>query len=112
MKDPTWNIVLPQKLSTNLTELRNDPDLYQDVWISTTDDLTHPAPPWLADAKVRIGTRALLKLDRCAEEQRRLTFEADHLCDWFGKELHAIDVGLLFAQGAHVFFFYNYHQCS
>jgi hypothetical protein len=99
MKDPTWDIVLPQKLSTNLTELKDDPDLFQDVWISNVDNITHRAPPWLADASIRIGTRALLKLDRCAEEQRRLSFEADHLCEWFGKELSVIELGLLFAQG-------------
>ena len=36
----------------------------------------------------------MLKLDRCLEERCRLGVEADNLCRWFGRELHAIELSL------------------
>ena len=49
---------------------------------------------WLEDVDVREGIRAVLKMDRCLEERRRLGLEADNLCRWFGHELSAVEVAL------------------
>lgn len=36
----------------------------------------------------------MLKLDRCIEEQRRLGWEADNLCRWYGRELSSVEVAI------------------
>lgn len=90
--DPTYGIPLPTPLPTKLNDLRNDQSLLEDVWISPS---TGDIPRWLEDQDVRDGIRAMLKRDRCIEEQRRLGLEADNLCRWFGDELAAIELALL-----------------
>jgi len=89
--NPTWVIPLPAPLPTTLVDLRNDPTLMQDVWITPS---TGEVPRWLEDIDVRDGIRTLLKHERCLEEQRRLGIEADNMCRWFGNELTAIQVAL------------------
>jgi hypothetical protein len=63
----------------------------EDVWITPS---LGDVPRWLEDADVREGIRAMLRLDRCLEERRRLGYEADNLCRWFGRELHAVELAL------------------
>jgi hypothetical protein len=48
----------------------------------------------LEDADVRDGICALLKHERCREEQKRLGIEADNLCRFFGEELAALELAL------------------
>lgn len=96
LSDPTANIPLPQHLKTDLSLLRDDPYLMEDVWVHPS---TEAAPPWLTDPKVRKGIRAMLKVDRCIEENRRLGIEADNLCRWFGRELAAIELSIQTAVG-------------
>jgi len=91
LHNPTWAIPLPAPLPTTLVDLRNDPTLMQDVWITPS---TEEVPRWLEDVDVHDGIRALLKHERCLEEQRRLGMEADNMCRWFGNELTAIQVVL------------------
>jgi hypothetical protein len=87
--DSTWSIPLPQPLPTNLVALRDGHNLMEDVWITPS---ATEVPRWLEDLDVREGIRAMLKLDRCLEERRRLGFEADNLCRWFGRELVALEL--------------------
>ncbi|KAK0457238.1 uncharacterized protein EV420DRAFT_1549515 [Desarmillaria tabescens] len=82
---------LPRHLSTDLAHLRNDDDLMQDVWMQMVP--TEP-PAWLVDANVQQGIRAVLQLDRCLEERRRLGREADNLLTWFERELVALQISL------------------
>ncbi|KAG2127204.1 hypothetical protein DEU56DRAFT_742476, partial [Suillus clintonianus] len=89
--DPSWGVPLPAPLPTKLADLRNDPTLMEDVWITPS---VGDVPRWMEDADVRDGIRALLKRQRCQEEQRRLGFEADNLCRWFRDELAALEVAL------------------
>ena len=91
LHNPTWAIPLPAALPTTLVDLRNDPTLMQDVWITPS---VGEVPRWLEDIDVRDGIRALLKHERCLEEQHRLGIEADNMCQWFGNELTAIQVAL------------------
>jgi hypothetical protein len=89
---PEWSIPLPKPLPTKLTRLRDDGNLMEDVWIAPS---IGEIPRWLEDADVRDGIRAMLKLDRCLEERRRLGNEADNLCRWFGNELAATELALV-----------------
>ncbi|KAG1735673.1 uncharacterized protein EDB91DRAFT_1348200 [Suillus paluster] len=89
--DPTWTIPLPTPLPTKLAELRGDQTLMQDVWVTPS---MGDVPCWLEDADIRDGIRALLKRDRCQEEQKRLGMEADNLCRFFGEELTALELSL------------------
>ncbi|KIJ14126.1 hypothetical protein PAXINDRAFT_13039 [Paxillus involutus ATCC 200175] len=89
--DQAYAIPLPALLPTKLAELRSDQTLLQDVWISPS---IREIPRWLEDVSVCNGIRALLKCDRCREEQRRLDIEADNMCRWFGLELSAVELAL------------------
>ncbi|KIJ58397.1 hypothetical protein HYDPIDRAFT_34233 [Hydnomerulius pinastri MD-312] len=89
--DPSYAIPLPTPLPTKLADLRSDQTLLQDVWISPS---TGEIPLWLEDSSVREGIRALLKRDRCREEQCRLGIEADNMCRWFGLELCTVELAL------------------
>lgn len=89
--DPTWGIPLPAPLPTKLTELRSDPRLMEDVWITPS---VGEVPRWLEDSDVRDGIRALLKQECCQEEQIRLGIEAENLCRFFGDELAALELAV------------------
>jgi hypothetical protein len=91
LHDPSWSIPLPSPLPTQLAALRDTSTLMEDVWITPA---VGDVPRWLEDSDVREGIRAMLKIDRCLEERRRLGIEADNLCRWFGRELHAIELSL------------------
>ncbi|EMD40254.1 hypothetical protein CERSUDRAFT_46500 [Gelatoporia subvermispora B] len=81
------HLPIPQPLLTNLAVLRDDPMLFEDVWIvppSSSD-----RPQWLEDADLHRAIRALHKLDWCVEEEARLYREAQNMCQWFGLELAA-----------------------
>ncbi|KAG2125361.1 uncharacterized protein EDB93DRAFT_1244054 [Suillus bovinus] len=77
--EPGCGIPLPTPLPTKLNELRNDQTLMEDIWITPS---AGEVPSWLDDQDVRDGIRAMLKRDRCIEEQ------------WFGDELAAIELAL------------------
>jgi hypothetical protein len=89
--DPSWGVPLPTPLPTKLADLRNDQTLMEDVWITPS---VGDVPRWIKDTDVRDGIQALLKRERCREEQRRLGLEADNLCRWFGTELTALELAL------------------
>jgi hypothetical protein len=90
--EPSSNIPLPLPLPTKLADLRDNSSLMEDVWITPS---TSKPPAWLEDPDVRVGIRALLKVERCLEEQKRLGIESDNLCRWFGRELGAVELSLL-----------------
>ena len=104
LHNPTWAIPLPSPLPTTLTDLRNNPTLMQDIWITPS---VGEVPRWLEDPDVRDGIRALVKTERCLEEQHRLGLEADNMCRWFGYELAAIHVALRQSESE-----FSYHQKS
>ncbi|KAF9231589.1 hypothetical protein BU15DRAFT_90869 [Melanogaster broomeanus] len=89
--DPSWSIPLPAALPTKLNELRNQQLLMEDVWISIS---LGEIPRWMEDPDVRDGIRAMLKYNRCLEEQDRLEIEADNLLRWYGAELTAVELAL------------------
>ncbi|OCH92954.1 hypothetical protein OBBRIDRAFT_824361 [Obba rivulosa] len=91
-------IPIPRHLSTNLSVLRDDPDLYEDVWISSPT--SQDKPRWLEDVDVRQSIRALLKMERCAEEESRLQNETKNLRRWFGYKMAATELALHTSQNA------------
>ncbi|KAF9053459.1 hypothetical protein BJ165DRAFT_1339824 [Panaeolus papilionaceus] len=93
-------VVLPKPLSTKVAQLRDDPILMQDVWISAVKK--QKKVPWMDDPTVRAGIQAVLKLDRCLEERRRIGMEADNMCRQFGRDLLAAEVALRNSNNAHI----------
>ena len=91
LSDPTANIPLPRHLKTDLTHLRDDLYLMEDVWVHLS---TQAAPPWLTDTKIRKGICVMLKVDCCTEVYCRLGFKANNLSRWFGHELAAIELAI------------------
>jgi hypothetical protein len=89
--DPAWSIPLPQPLPTDLSELRNCTHLMEDVWVTPSDG---SIPRWLEDLDIREGIRAMLKADRCLEEQGRIVMEAENLCRWLGREIAATELAI------------------
>jgi len=89
--DPSFAIPLPQPLPTELTELRDNSNLMEDVWITPSPQ---DVPRWLGDTNVREGIKAMQKVDRCIEEERRLEIEADNLCRWWGREIASVELAL------------------
>ena len=62
---PEWSdFPIPEKLSEEIAQLRTDPTLLEDVWLS---ELSVAEADWLLDDGVRKGIRAMHQLDRCAE---------------------------------------------
>ena len=47
-------------------------------------------PAWMTDDDLRKAIRGHLLLERCAEEEARLTHEKENLCAWFEEEWHAL----------------------
>jgi hypothetical protein len=89
--DLSWGVPLPTPLPTKLADLRKDQTLMEDVWITPS---VGDVPRWIEDTDVRDGIQALLKRERCREEQHRIGHEADNLCRWFGAELTALELAL------------------
>ncbi|EMD34765.1 hypothetical protein CERSUDRAFT_54749 [Gelatoporia subvermispora B] len=91
-------IPIPRPLPTDLALLRDDPNLYEDVWI--TVPTRSEQPRWLEDINVRKAIRALLKMDRCVEEESRLFREANNMEMWFGRELAAIELAMRLSENS------------
>ncbi|KAF7981244.1 hypothetical protein HWV62_34613 [Athelia sp. TMB] len=92
LHDPSWLIPVPDPLPTNLSHLRDDSSLMEDVWIARTNERV---PRWLDDSDVRNGIRALMKRDRCREERCRLGIEGDNMCAQLSRELSEVELAIL-----------------
>ena len=76
----------PRPISRDgLFKLDVDDDIWQDLGLDEEDEHAEP-PAWLADEPVRKGIRAMLELDRCMEEERRLMEERCFLQEWMMEE--------------------------
>ena len=91
MYNPAYRIPLPQPLSDNLYQVRDDSYLLEDVIVGQTRE--QPSC-WFTEPKVRLGARALLKVERCSEELYRLSLESRNMCEWFQRELTAVELAL------------------
>ena len=91
LRPPDKEIPIPRPLPVDLTQLQNNAELMEDVWIKP---MTDEKMRWLAEPDVSQGINAMLKQRQCLEERRRLNIEADNLCQWFGEELCAVELAL------------------
>ncbi|KAJ2912261.1 hypothetical protein MD484_g8155, partial [Candolleomyces efflorescens] len=82
-----WNIPLPEPLPTSMAELKKCTTLMENVWVEPVED---DSKRWVHDQDVRDGIRAMLRVKRCTEERRRLSWEADNMLRWYMRELQAI----------------------
>lgn len=87
LKPADCHIPSPLPLPVQLSALRNDPSLYEDVWILPNSGRP---PRWLEDEDVRVGIRSLHVLDRCREEIQRLELERQNLRRWLDEETRVI----------------------
>ena len=76
--------IAPQPIpSKGIFQLDVDSDIWQDVGLE--EPCANP-PQWLANESVRKGIRLMLEVDRCNEEERRLSRERSVLQEWFAME--------------------------
>ncbi|KAF8145458.1 hypothetical protein K438DRAFT_2097945, partial [Mycena galopus ATCC 62051] len=78
-------VTIPPK---GLWQLNVDDAIFQDVGLDDRygDNGDNNPPLWLSDDNVRKGINAVLQLDRCDEEERRLQRENSALRVWFRQE--------------------------
>ena len=69
--------------SKGIFQLDVDSDIWQDVGL---EEPCANTPQWLANEGVRKGIRLMLEVDRCNEEERRLSRERSVLQEWFAME--------------------------
>ncbi|KAK7435870.1 hypothetical protein VKT23_019401 [Stygiomarasmius scandens] len=77
---------------STLFALDTDEDIWQDVGLTENGDQL--PPPWMVDENVRKGIRAMLELDRCAEESARLRIQRQSLQEWFLEEWQVLMVAM------------------
>ncbi|KAJ7202987.1 hypothetical protein B0H12DRAFT_1035731 [Mycena haematopus] len=93
-------IPLPAPLPTQLTGLRSDPSLHEDICISPSPG---QIPRWLNDDDVRDGIRSLHMIDRCREEASRLNLDRANLRLWLQEELLIVEDAIDSHSGASQF---------
>ncbi|EDR00252.1 uncharacterized protein LACBIDRAFT_334226 [Laccaria bicolor S238N-H82] len=81
--------------SDGLFKLDVDDDIWQDVGLDETDLLPGgEIPNWLGDENVRKGIKSMLELDRCNEEERRLSYERSAMQDWLIEEWKCVTMAM------------------
>jgi hypothetical protein len=107
LKQPSWNILIPAKLPTNLLELRDESDIMEDIWLAPTSDFLKPLPAWMVNPNVRKGIKALVKLERCVEEREHIDIESKNLANWFFEELCALELASILSKGLRCLLYKN-----
>jgi hypothetical protein len=86
----SWKLPQPRLLPANPDKLKDDAGFLESINLRFADNV----PRWSSDASIRLGIRAMLKLDRCKEEEERLRREALNMLEWFKAEVTAVNVAL------------------
>jgi hypothetical protein len=107
LKQPSWNILVPSKLPTNLRELWEESDIMEDIWLTPTNDFLKPLPAWMVDSNMRKGSKALVKLECCVEERTRIDLEAKNLAEWFFEELCALELASILSKRLRFLYYAN-----
>ncbi|KAJ7070464.1 hypothetical protein B0H15DRAFT_957666 [Mycena belliarum] len=71
-----------------------DDAVWEDVGLDDDEISATEPPPWLSDEKVRSGIKAMLELDRSAEEDLRLKKERCALQIWFAEEWAVVNIAI------------------
>ncbi|KAJ2911998.1 hypothetical protein MD484_g8421, partial [Candolleomyces efflorescens] len=86
------HVIAPKQLDREgLFALDVDDAIWDDRGL---DDHTQDIPLWLGDQSVKDGIKALLMVDRCAEEQQYLQKEVEALAAWFMEEWNLVEISL------------------
>ncbi|EDQ99711.1 uncharacterized protein LACBIDRAFT_316212 [Laccaria bicolor S238N-H82] len=81
--------------SEGLFKLDVDDDIWQDVGLDETDiSPGGEIPKWLGDENVQKGIKSMLELDRCNEEERRLSYERSAMQDWLMEEWRCVTMAI------------------
>lgn len=83
------NAIAPHPIGESIWKLDVDDDIWQDLGLDDTYDNKEP-PLWLKSDAVRDGIKAMLQLDRCAEEEPRVFHECRALRYWLSEEWDAV----------------------
>lgn len=84
--------------SDGLFKLDVDDDIWQDIGLTDEQDNNRDIPRWLGDENVRQGIKALLELDRCNEEDRRLSYERLAMQEWMLEEWQVLEQAIIWSQ--------------
>lgn len=103
LANPDWGIAIPRRLDGRVDELKEDPELYEDVWVYPT---AGGPPRWMVDQNVRSGIKAMLKIERCQEEHRRLYLESDNLLRWYRRRAEVLRQAIINLDSANSTFRY------
>jgi hypothetical protein len=88
--DLEWGLPQPRPLPTNPDQLKDDAGFLESINLRFANQV----PRWSSDPSIRLGIRAMLKLDRCKEEERCLRRESANMFEWFKQEVTAVNVAL------------------
>lgn len=89
---PRGAIIPPQINREKLFDLDVDDDIWQDIGLDESTDDSNAVPLWLGDEYVRQGIKSLLELDRCEEEEIRLSKERCAMQDWMMEEWTSVSI--------------------
>jgi hypothetical protein len=87
-----------------LFKLDVDDEVWQDIGLNNDNNVDGDLPLWLSDDNVRQGIKALLELDRCDEEQRRLCKERQNMQEWMIREWNYITLAKEMAEDVDVLY--------
>lgn len=87
-KAPAGAIVPAAIDQDGIYQLDVDDPIWQDMGLE--DDVRSDPPLWMCNERVRDGIQAMLELDRCMEEEKRLRIERCSLQEWVMEEWEAL----------------------
>ena len=87
-KQAPINAVAPLPIiREGLFKLDVDDDIWQDIGLDDVENMaSEPIPNWLGDEQTRKGVKAIVELDRCIEEECRLSRERCAMQEWIVEE--------------------------
>ncbi|KAJ7080664.1 hypothetical protein B0H15DRAFT_997243 [Mycena belliarum] len=93
-KAPRGAIAPVEIPAKGIWKLDVDDAVWEDVGLDDDEISATEPPPWLSDEKVRSGIKAMLELDRSAEEDLRLKKERCALQIWFAEEWAVVNIAI------------------
>jgi hypothetical protein len=78
---------VPPEIPSDLSKLRAEDSLLEEVYFA---EAGKPVPRWVKEQGVRDGIRAMLLVQRCIEEQKRLVREERNLRSWVARQSAAV----------------------
>lgn len=83
---PRGALIPPEINKEGLFDLDVDDDIWQDIGLDEATDENNTIPGWLGNENIRQAIKSLLELDRCEEEEIRLSKERCAMQEWMIEE--------------------------